>query len=218
MGPGRRCRAGHVARCWASLFTDRAVAYRARLGIGDDEVAMGVVVQAMVPAEAAGVLLTLDPLTGDRSQVTIEAAYGLGTAVVEGEVTPDRFAVDKVTLELRSRSVGEKAFAYRFDPAAGRVARVEVPAADRARPCLDDAEAAELARLGKRVEQALGVPQDVEWAVGPPAAPGTGGRGRSGGRARAVAAPGPAGEPVWSRRPRQAVVPPGTSAMDRMLA
>ncbi len=210
----------NVARCWASLFTDRAVAYRARLGIGDDEVAMGVVVQAMVPAEAAGVLLTLDPLTGDRSQVTIEAAYGLGTAVVEGEVTPDRFAVDKVTLELRSRSVGEKAFAYRFDPAAGRVARVEVPAADRARPCLDDAEVAELARLGKRVEQALGVPQDVEWAVGPPAAPGT---------TAAGAAPGAAGgrelwllqarpETVWSRRPRQAVVPPGTSAMDRMLA
>ncbi|HJW60160.1 MAG TPA: PEP/pyruvate-binding domain-containing protein [Actinomycetota bacterium] len=200
----------HVSRCWASLFTDRAVAYRARLGIGDDEVAMGVVVQAMVPAEAAGVLLTLDPLTGDRSQVTIEAAYGLGTAVVEGEVTPDRFAVDKVTLELRSRSIGEKAFAYRFDPAAGRVARVEVPAADRARPCLDDAEAAELARLGKRIEQALGAPQDVEWAIGPL------GSGAAGGREPWLLQARP--ETVWSRRPRQAVVPPGTSTMDRMLA
>ena len=128
---------------------------------------MGVVVQAMVPAEAAGVLLTLDPLNGDRSQVTIEAAYGLGTAVVEGEVTPDRFAVDKVTLELRSRTVGEKAFADRFDPAAGRVVREAVPDALRARPCLDDAEVLELAGLGKRIEQALGVAQDVEWAVGP---------------------------------------------------
>jgi phosphoenolpyruvate synthase/pyruvate phosphate dikinase len=208
----------HVARCWASLFTDRAVAYRARLGIGDDEVAMGVVVQAMVPAEAAGVLLTLDPLTGDRSQVTIEAAYGLGRAVVEGEVTPNRFAVDKVTLELRSSTVGEKAFAYRFDPAAGRVARVGVPADDRARPCLDDAEAAELAGLGKRVEQALGVPQDVEWAIGPPAAPGTGtgAPGAAGGRELWLLQARP--ETVWSRRPRQAVVPPGTSAMDRMLA
>jgi phosphoenolpyruvate synthase/pyruvate phosphate dikinase len=208
----------HISRCWASLFTDRAVAYRARLGIGDDEVAMGVVVQAMVPAEAAGVLLTLDPLTGDRSQVTIEAAYGLGRAVVEGEVTPDRFAVDKVTLELRSSTVGEKAFAYRFDPAAGRVARVGVPADDRARPCLDDAEAAELAGLGKRVEQALGVPQDVEWAIGPPAAPGTGtgAPGAAGGRELWLLQARP--ETVWSRRPRQAVVPPGTSAMDRMLA
>jgi rifampicin phosphotransferase len=198
----------HVTRCWASLFTDRAVAYWARLGIGDDEIAMGVVVQAMVPAEAAGVLLTLDPLTGDRSQVTIEAAYGLGTAVVEGEVTPDRFAVDKVTLELRSRSVGEKAVAYRFDPAAGRVARVEVPGADRARPCLDDAEVAALAALGKRVEQALGVPQDIEWAVGP-------GPGTVAGRELWLLQARP--ETVWSRRPRQAVVPAGTSVMDRML-
>ena len=215
---GAEAVAGHVERCWASLFTERAVAYRARLGIGDDEIAMGVVVQAMVPAEAAGVLLTLDPLTGDRPQVTIEAAYGLGTAVVEGEVTPDRFAVDKVTLELRSRSVGEKAVAYRFDPAGGRVARVEVPADDRARPCLDDAEVAELAGLGKRVEQALGVPQDVEWAIGPPAAPGTGtgAPGAAGGRELWLLQARP--ETVWSRRPRQAVVPPGTSAMDRMLA
>ena len=210
---GAEAVAGHVERCWASLFTDRAVAYRARLGIGDDEVAMGVVVQAIVPAEAAGVLLTLDPLTGDRSQVTIEAAYGLGTAVVEGEVTPDRVAVDKVTMELRSRSVGDKAFAYRFDPAAGRVGRVEVPEALRARPCLDDAEVVELAGLGKRVEQALGVPQDLEWAAGPPAATGA---GTAGGRELWLLQARP--ETVWSRRPRQAVVPPGTSAMDRMLS
>ena len=189
----------HVGRCWASLFTARAVAYRARLGIGDDELAMGVVVQAMVPAEAAGVLLTLDPLNGDRSQVTIEAAYGLGTAVVEGEVTPDRFAVDKVTLELRSRSVGEKAYADRFDPAAGRVVRSEVPDALRARPCLDDAEVVELARLGKRIEQALGVAQDVEWAVGPRPR-------RARRRARAVAAPGPAGDGV------EPPAPPGRRA------
>jgi phosphoenolpyruvate synthase/pyruvate phosphate dikinase len=197
----------HVARCWAGLHTDRAVAYRARMGVPDDELGMGVVVQTMVPAEAAGVLLTLDPLTGDRSQVTIEAAYGLGTAVVEGEVTPDRFAVDKVTLELRSRSIGEKAFAYRFDPAAGRVARVEVPQAERARSCLDDGEVAELAALGKRIEQALGAPQDVEWAVGP---------GPSGGREPWLLQARP--ETVWSRRPRPAVGRPGASAMDRMLA
>jgi pyruvate, water dikinase len=152
---------------------------------------------------SAGVLLTLDPLTGDRSQVTIEAAWGLGTAVVEGEVSPDRFAVDKVTGELRSRSVGEKAFAYRFDPAAGRVGRVEVPEADRARPCLDDAEVAELARLGKRVEQALGAPQDVEWAM-------------AGRRELWLLQARP--ETVWSRRPRQAVAPPGASVMDRMLS
>lgn len=195
--------AEHVTRCWASLFTSRAVAYRARLGIPDGELAMGVVVQAMVPAEAAGVLLTLDPLNGDPSQVTIEAAYGLGTAVVEGAVTPDRFAVDKVTMELRSRTVGEKAFADRFDPAAGQVVRSEVPEDLRARPCLEDAEVLELAGLGKRIEQALGVPQDVEWAIGPD-------------RRLWLLQARP--ETVWSRRPRQAVGPPGTSAIDRMLA
>jgi rifampicin phosphotransferase len=204
---GAEAVATHVSRCWASLFTPRAVAYRARLGIPDDELAMGVVVQAMVPAEAAGVLLTLDPLNGDPSQVTIEAAYGLGTAVVEGEVSPDRFTVDKVTLELRSRTVGEKGFADRFDPAAGRVVREEVPDALRARPCLEDAEVLELAGLGRRIEQALGVAQDVEWAVGP---------GSSGERRLWLLQARP--ETVWSRRPRRAVGPPGTSAMDRMLA
>jgi phosphoenolpyruvate synthase/pyruvate phosphate dikinase len=198
----------HVVRCWASLFTPRAVAYRARLGVAGDEIAMGVVVQAMVPAEAAGVLLTLDPLSGDPSQVTIEAAYGLGTAVVEGEVTPDRFAVDKVTLELRSRSMGEKAVAHRFDPAAGKVVREEVPDTLRARACLDDAEVIELAALGKRIEQALGVAQDVEWAAGPGPA--------GGGRELWLLQARP--ETVWSRRPRQAVAAPGISAMDRMLA
>ena len=137
-------------------------------------------------AEAAGVLLTLDPLTGDRSQVTIEAAYGLGVAVVEGEVTPDRFAVDKVTMELRSHTVGE---------------------------------VIELAGLDKRVEQALGVPQDIEWAVSPPG--GSGGLpgwspGGSGTR-REVWLLQARPETVWSRRPRQAVGPPGSSVMDRML-
>jgi rifampicin phosphotransferase len=196
----------HVTRCWGSLFTPRAIAYRARLGIPADEIGMGVVVQAMVPAEAAGVMLTLDPLTGDRSQITIEAAYGLGAAVVEGEVTPDRFSVDKVTLEMRSRVIGPKAFAYRYDPGRGRVAKVEVPAADRAQACLDDGEVAELARLGKRIETALGAPQDVEWAIGP---------GPPGEREVYLLQTRP--ETVWSRQPRQPVAPPGASVMDRML-
>jgi phosphoenolpyruvate synthase/pyruvate phosphate dikinase len=196
----------HVTRCWGSLFTPRAIAYRARLEIPTDEIGMGVVVQVMVPAEAAGVMLTLDPLTGDRSQVTIEAAYGLGAAVVEGEVTPDRYAVDKVTLELRSRVIGPKALAHRFDPGRGRVAKVEVPEADRAKPCLDDDEVAELAGLGKRIETALGTPQDIEWAIGP---------GRSGEREVYLLQTRP--ETIWSRQPRQPVAPPGVSVVDRML-
>ena len=165
----------------------------------------------MVPAETAGVMLTLDPLTGDRSQVSIEAAYGLGAAVVEGEVTPDRFTVDKVTLEPRSRTVGEKAFAYRFDPGAGRVVKVEVADDERARLCIDDGEVTELARLGKRIEASLGTPQDIEWAIGPLAWPSA----RAGRRELYLLQTRP--ETVWSRRPRQPVARPGASVMDRML-
>jgi pyruvate,water dikinase len=131
----------HLARCWASLFTPQAIAYRADRGIGPREVAMGVVVQRMVPATAAGVMMTLDPVTGDRSQISIEACYGLGVGVVSGEVTPDRFALDKVTLGMRSR---------------------DCPGV----PCVTDDELRELARLGKRLERELGGPQDIEWAYG----------------------------------------------------
>src|SRR5712691_6488737 len=88
---------------------------------------MGVVVQCMVPAEAAGVMLTIDPVNGDRSQISIEAAYGLGAAVVNGEVTPDRFSVDKVTLEIRARAIEAKGQAYRFDPAVQGTRLVPVP-------------------------------------------------------------------------------------------
>src|SRR5438132_9180812 len=98
----------HIVRCWASLFTAQAIAYRAHRGAPVVDLAMGVVVQCMVPAEVAGVMLTIDPVTGDRSAITIEASYGLGAAVVNGEVTPDRFCVDKVSFEIRSRAVGGK--------------------------------------------------------------------------------------------------------------
>lgn len=134
-----------VVRCWASLFSERAIASLQRARVPVDDTAMGVVVQAMVPAEAAGVLFTIDPVTGDPSQVTIEGSVGLGTAVVGGEVTPDRFCVDKVTLEIRSRALAD------------------------GRACIADAEAVALAGLAKRVERALGVPQDIEWAIAPPA-------------------------------------------------
>ena len=121
----------------------------------------------MVPAEAAGVMLTLDPITGDRSQITIEASFGLGEAVVLGEVTPDRFALDKVTLEIRSRTLSAKHAAYRFDPEAGEVRLVDVPVEQQRLACLSDQEVVEVASLGKRVERALGAPQDIEWAIGP---------------------------------------------------
>jgi phosphoenolpyruvate synthase/pyruvate phosphate dikinase len=157
----------HVLRCWSSLFTPQAIAYRARLRTDVTDLAMGVVVQRMVPAEAAGVMLTIDPISGDRSSIVIEAAYGLGAAVVNGEVEPDRFCVDKLSMQIRTRSTGVKSVAYRFDPSAQGTTLAEVPSSEREKPCVSDEEMLELAQLGVRMEQAMGKTQDIEWAIGP---------------------------------------------------
>lgn len=196
----------NVVRCWGSLFTPQAIAYRARFGIPASEVAMGVVIQRMVAAEAAGVMLTLDPLTGDRSQITIEASFGLGLAVVGGEVTPDRYAVDKVTFELRSREIGPKAIAYRFDPETGGVKVFDVPPEEQRLPALTDPEVGEVAALGKRVERALGAPQDIEWAV----ASGAGG-------SRDVYLLQARPETVWSRAEVRSIASANEPILSRML-
>jgi len=157
----------HVLRCWASLFTTQAIAYRAHMQTPVADLAMGVVVQRMVPAEAAGVMLTLDPVSGDQSGIVIEAAYGLGAAVVNGEVDPDRVCIDKVQLAIRSRVVGNKSVAYRFDPATQGTRLEDVPAELQKRACLSDEEFIRLATLGMHMEQAMGRSQDIEWAIGP---------------------------------------------------
>jgi phosphoenolpyruvate synthase/pyruvate phosphate dikinase len=154
-----------VLRCWASLFTPQALAHFRRVGIPATRAAMGVVVQAMVSADAAGVMLTVDPVSGDRSQIAIEGSVGLGAAVVSGEVSPDRYFVDKVTLEIHSRVVSDKHLAYRFDARLGKVHSVAVPERERRAPCLTDSELVEIASLGRLVERVLGAPQDIEWAI-----------------------------------------------------
>lgn len=194
----------HVTRCWASLFTPQAISYRARLGIPSKEVAMGVVVQTMVPAEAAGVMITLDPVTGDRSQISLEASHGLGHAVVSGEVNPDRYFVDKVTLEVRSKTIVAKQIAYRFDEEAGVVRSTDVPEDEQTKECVTDEEVVELARLAKELEKLLGGPQDIEWAIGP---------GESGPRELFLLQTRP--ETVWSKKKREPVSG-GDSAMTRM--
>lgn len=157
----------HVRECWASLFTPQAMSYRARLAIPTADVAMAVVIQQMVDAAAAGVMITLDPLTGDPSQVAIEGAFGLGVPVVGGEITPDRFTVDKVTRKLRTRTIAHKPFADRFDRERGGVQRVDLDGDSGEAPCLTDDEALALAEVGVNAERALGGAQDIEWAVGP---------------------------------------------------
>ncbi len=155
----------HVVRCWASLFTERAIDYRARLGIPPEDLAMGVVVQEMVPAEAAGVMMTIDPVHGDRSKLYVESAFGLGEIVVRGEVEADRITIDKETLSPVSEEISEKERAYRFDEEHGEVRLVEVPASQRGERSLSEREVTALAKLGNQVEEAFGMPMDVEWAV-----------------------------------------------------
>jgi pyruvate,water dikinase len=152
-----------VRRCWASLYTSQAVSYREHLGT-DVVPAIGVGVQLMVDARVAGVMFTLDPVTGDRSQIAVNSAWGLGLAVANGEVTPDEFLVDKVIMEVTRRRVTDKPFEYVAAGSRG-VARAEVTADRRTSSSLTDVELLALSGVGKRVEAHMGSPQDIEWAI-----------------------------------------------------
>ncbi len=154
----------HVLRCWASLFTDRGIAYRLERGFGRANVAMSVGVQQMLVPRAAGVAFTLNPLDGDRSQVAIDASWGFGEAVAGGEVTPDNYLVDKVMFSITRRTISAKTLEYRLTE-SGTVAAFDVPAERRDAPCLTDDEVLAVARLARQAEKHYGCPQDVEWAL-----------------------------------------------------
>lgn len=154
----------HVRRCWASLYSVESVTYRLRRGIPETDLAMAVVVQRMVGARSAGVMFTRSPLTGDRSVVAIDASWGLGSAVVSGDVTPDSFVVSKVTGEVK-RQVATKTRWHRPDPSGSGVVEDDVPAELRDRPSVSDDEIAALVATAKQVEAHYGCPQDIEWAV-----------------------------------------------------
>ncbi|WP_336205778.1 PEP/pyruvate-binding domain-containing protein [Nonomuraea sp. LPB2021202275-12-8] len=158
---GTRAVLDAVRRCWASLWTDRAVAYRQSNGIDHASVRLAVVVQAMVDARVAGVMFTANPVTGRRHEAVIDAAPGLGEAVVSGAVNPDRFVVDTTRGEIVERDEGDKRVTIRGLPGGG-TERLE-NAQDGL--CLTDDEVLALARLGARVEDHYGAPQDTEWAV-----------------------------------------------------
>jgi rifampicin phosphotransferase len=150
-----------VRHCWASLWTDRAVSYRASNGIDHRSVRLAVAVQRMVEAAVAGVLFTANPLTGRRRQAVIDAASGLGEAVVSGAVNPDHFVVNTATGEIVERRPGDKRIAIRTT-AGGGTQRVEIAGNETS---LQDAQIRALAALGARVEAHYGVPQDTEWAI-----------------------------------------------------
>src|SRR5215213_3773253 len=154
---------GAVKRCWASLWTARAMAYRKRQGIAPETVSLAVVVQRMVKAEAAGVVFTANPANGRRDQAAISAAWGLGESVVSGAVTPDSIVVEKESGRVISREIADKVVMTVYT-ASGTEER-PVPEGRRRQSVLEDERAAELARYGAQIEELYGTPQDIEWAL-----------------------------------------------------
>jgi rifampicin phosphotransferase len=155
----------HVVKCWASLFTPHAIGYRRRFGVPVADLAMAVVVQRMIDPAAAGVMMTLDPVTGDRSTVFLSAAHGLGEGVVRGDVETDSIWVDKASMTVTARDTQRQRRAHRVVDSSGRVELVDLDEELGAAPAISDDEAVALARAGLRMEEANGAPQDLEWTV-----------------------------------------------------
>jgi pyruvate,water dikinase len=151
----------HVGRCWASYFNPEAVSYRAERGI--EKGGMSVAVQLMVDARVAGVMFTLNPVSGDPSSIAIDASWGLGITVVGGDVTPDSFLVSKVTREITRTGIGAKEI--ECVPGPDGTSMQEVDAERRGRACLTPEEVGALVELGRRVEQHYARAQDIEWAI-----------------------------------------------------
>jgi pyruvate,water dikinase len=189
--------------CWASLYSVESVSYRLRLGMSEAQVAMGVVIQRMVDSRSSGVMFTRSPTTGDRSVIAIEGSWGLGSAIVSGEVTPDKFVVSKVTGEIVKRDVSTKATEHLPAPGGQGVVASEIPAERQKSPCLTDDEVHALAALAKRVEGHYGAAQDIEWAVA-----------RDGGTFLLQSRP----ETVWSAREAKPVAAPRQNPFDHVLA
>ncbi|QIO25241.1 phosphoenolpyruvate synthase [Haloarcula sp. JP-L23] len=153
-----------IKRCWASLFTQRAIYYRDEQGFDHREVDIAVVVQRMVDAEKSGVMFTSHPSTGEP-EITIEAAWGLGEAVVSGEVSPDNYTYDREANSVETVTVATKKTMHVRDPETGETLKKDVPDNKQTERVLDDQEIDDLHQLGELVEDHYGQPQDVEWAI-----------------------------------------------------
>jgi pyruvate,water dikinase len=195
-----------VRHCWASLYSVESVTYRLRRSIPEDDLAMAVVVQRMVDSRSSGVMFTRSPLTGDRSVVAIDASWGLGSAVVSGDVTPDSFVVSKVTGEISKRTVATKTRWHQPDTGGQGIIESDVPGQLQDVASLSDAEIAELLAIARRVEAHYGSPQDIEWAVSRSAPPGEN-----------VLLLQSRPETVWAEKDRAKVAAPTARAFDHVL-
>jgi len=153
-----------VVKVWSSIYNTRSIGAAARQGMSADQCPpVGVCILKMVPARAAGVCLTVHPATGDETKAMIESNWGLGESVVSGRVTPDRFVVDKIEMQVIERTVGQKE--KRVVMREQGVSEEEVPDNERQKLSLSDEEAIDVVALAKKMESYFGVPQDIEWAV-----------------------------------------------------
>lgn len=155
----------HIRRCWASLFTSRAIIYRLKNGIPNAGLSMAVVVQKMVNSRVAGVAITMNPSNGDRSKIAVDSSWGVGEMVVSGEVTPDHLLLDKITLQVVSEHLGEKHAELVPDTTSGELVEREVSAERRKARSLTDDELQAVAKMAKRAEKHYACPQDIEWTL-----------------------------------------------------
>jgi pyruvate,water dikinase len=155
-----------VRHCWRSLFGARTIYYRGVNGFGQADMDIAVVVQRQLASTRAGVMFTVNPATGARGELVIEGSFGLGEAVVSGSVSPDRYVVDKQTLTIRRREVHHKDLVIEYAPEGGTRRRT-LSEEEAVKPVLTDVEVVEVARLGRRIEEHYGSPQDTEWAFDP---------------------------------------------------
>ena len=197
----------HMRRCISSLYTGRAIAYRANKGFRDEQLAISVGVQKMANAYTAGVMFTIHPASGDRSVIVIDSNFGFGESVVSGEVTPDHFVVNKVTLDIIDRTISQKLVCYTVDPKTQTSRAIEVPFERQKVQSLIDDEITELAWMGKQIEKHYGRAMDIEWAVDKDLP--------AGGNIFILQA---RPETVWSARAQAPVTQTAGSAMDYILS
>jgi len=155
----------NTIKCWSSLFTPRAIFYRTEKGFKHEDVLISVGVQKMVNSKSAGVIFTINPVTGQEDQIIIEGNWGLGESVVSGAVTPDHYEVDKNTLKILEKSIAKKTVEYIRDSKTGKTIHAKVPTDRQEESCITDQEILKLTELAKRIGQHYGTAQDIEWAI-----------------------------------------------------
>jgi pyruvate, water dikinase len=154
-----------VVKCWSSLFTPRAIFYRNEKGFPHEKVFISVGVQKMVNSRAAGVMFTINPVTGNRDEIVIEGNFGLGETVVSGAVNPDDFVIDKATNQIKERRISKKTIKYVRDAKTGKTVHLNIPENEQKLVCISDQEIIALSELAKKIEKHYGKPMDIEWAI-----------------------------------------------------